>query len=83
MRSARRKLLTLAAAFALCALVFAAGETALAQCAMCKSSATGLDGTGAKNLNYAVVVLLCPPVAIFCALFVFAYKRRDPPDDRR
>jgi hypothetical protein len=49
---------------------------------MCKSSASGLDGIGAKNLNYAVIVLLCPPVAIFCALFVFAYRRRDPPDDR-
>jgi hypothetical protein len=67
----------------LAVLLFAAPAPSRAQCAMCKSSASGLDGTGAKNLNYAVAVLLFPPVAIFCALFVAAYRRRDPPDDRR
>jgi len=75
------RLLRAAALFAL--LLVAAPAPAGAQCAMCKSSATGLDSTGAKNLNYAVAVLLFPPVAIFCALFVAAYRRRDPPDDRR
>ena len=78
-----RTLLSLAATLAACALLAACAEPALAQCAMCKASAQGLDGAGARNLNYAVVVLLCPPVAIFCALFVAAYKRRDPPDGRR
>ncbi len=76
-----RKLIFLAALVAAGATLFA--PDALAQCAMCKASASGLDGAGARNLNYAVVVLLCPPVAIFCALFVAAYRRRDPPDDRR
>ena len=84
MRSARAKLLRLLpAAILLSLLIFAAAAPSPAQCAMCKASAQGLDGTGARNLNYAVVVLLCPPVAIFCALFVAAYRRRDPPDDRR
>jgi hypothetical protein len=74
-------LLRAAALFAL--LLLAAPAPAHAQCAMCKASASNLDATGAKNLNYAVVVLLFPPVAIFCALFLVAYRRRDPPDDRR
>ena len=75
------RLLPTATLFAL--LVFAAAAPSSAQCAMCKASASALDGTSARNLNYAVVVLLCPPVAIFCALFVVAYRRREPPDDRR
>ena len=85
MRRTRAKIVRLLPAATLLALLLLlfAPLPASAQCAMCKSSASGLDGTGAKNLNYAVVVLLCPPVAIFCALFVAAYKRRNPPDDRR
>lgn len=78
-RATLLRLLQAATLFALLLLPAAAP----AQCAMCKSSASGLDGTGAKNLNYAVAVLLFPPVAIFCALFVVAYRRREPPDDRR
>ena len=84
MTHARAKLLRLLpAATLLSLLLFVAAASSAAQCAMCKASAQGLDGAGARNLNYAVVVLLCPPVAIFCALFVAAYRRRDPPDDRR
>jgi NADH:ubiquinone oxidoreductase subunit K len=61
----------------------ALGETsALAQCAMCKASASGLDAPTARNLNYAVLVLLSPPVAIFCAIFIAAYRRREPPGDK-
>jgi len=83
-RRTRAKLLRLfQAATLLAVLLLSAPAPTLAQCAMCKSSASGLDSTGAKNLNYAVAVLLFPPVAIFCALFFVAYKRRDPPDGRR
>ena len=84
MRRARAKFLRLLPAAALLALLLlSAPAPSAAQCAMCRSSASALDSTGAKNLNYAVAVLLFPPVAIFCALFVAAYRRRDPPDDRR
>jgi len=69
--------LTLGAA--LFALSLAA--TAAAQCAMCKASASSLGEASARNLNYAILLLLCPPVAIFCGLFVVAYKRREPPQD--
>ena len=72
--------------FLLLALVAAAGLTffatdALAQCAMCKASAANLDSVSARQLNISTLILLCPPVAIFCAIFVIAYKHRNPPDD--
>jgi hypothetical protein len=55
---------------------------ALAQCAMCKASAGNLDSVSARQLNISTLILLCPPVAIFCAIFVVAYKHRNPPDDQ-
>ena len=76
-------MLPAAAFLALLLLLCASPQPARAQCAMCKASASALDGPGAKNLNYAILVLLCPPVAIFCAIFVVAYRRREPPDDGR
>lgn len=54
---------------------------ASAQCAMCKASAANLDSVSARTLNISTLILLCPPVAIFCAIFVIAYKHRNSPDD--
>jgi heme/copper-type cytochrome/quinol oxidase subunit 2 len=51
-----------------------------AQCAMCKATAANLDMVSARNLNISTLILLCPPVAIFCAIFVVAYKHRNAPD---
>jgi hypothetical protein len=67
------------------ALIFAAcAPEAAAQCAMCKTSASNLEPGGVRNLNLAVLLLLVPPVAIFCGFFIAAYRRREPPgDDRR
>ena len=54
---------------------------ALAQCAMCKATAANLDSVSARTLNISTLILLCPPVAIFCAIFVIAYKHRNAPGD--
>ncbi|HEY9403542.1 MAG TPA: hypothetical protein VIQ24_12835 [Pyrinomonadaceae bacterium] len=54
---------------------------AFAQCAMCKATAANLDSVSARTLNLATLILLCPPVAIFCAIFVIAYKHRNSPGD--
>ena len=62
------------------AAVFCAPD-ALAQCAMCKATASSLDSISARQLNISTLILLCPPVAIFCAIIVVAYKHRNPPDD--
>ncbi|HEY0101779.1 MAG TPA: hypothetical protein VGB76_22830 [Pyrinomonadaceae bacterium] len=76
---AARTLLLLALVYAAWAGFFA--TDALAQCAMCKASAANLDSISARQLNISTLILLCPPVAIFCAIFVVAYKHRNPPDD--
>ncbi len=71
-----RKLIFLSALVAAGAALFA--PDTLAQCAMCKASAANLDSVSARTLNLATLILLCPPVAIFCAIFVVAYKHRNP-----
>ena len=53
--------------------VLALSDSALAQCAMCRSS---VPQAVAKNLNLAVVVLLAPPVSIFAAIFFIAFRKR-------
>jgi hypothetical protein len=52
--------------------------TAWAQCAMCRAAvAGGSNGAAfAKSFNTAILVLLAPPVTIFCSIFVVAYKHR-------
>lgn len=58
---------------AACVLMFS--DSAVAQCAMCRSSFAG-NPAFARNLNLGVLVLLAPPVSIFCAIFVIAYRHR-------
>lgn len=62
------------------AFVFVLPAAAWAQCAMCKTSAENMDPAGVKYLNFATLLLLTPPVAIFCGFFYMAYKRRESPD---
>lgn len=48
-----------------------------AQCAMCRAAFDGAGGAQmAKSLNQGIIVLWIPPVAIFCAIFITAFKRR-------
>lgn len=78
-RAMRVVLITLATVVA-AIIIFS--STALAQCAMCKASAAAAASNGAKNLNLAVLVLLVPPVGMFCAIFAAAFKRRKAPDEK-
>ncbi|MDX6694256.1 MAG: hypothetical protein QOF02_1859 [Blastocatellia bacterium] len=53
---------------------------ASAQCAMCRAAFDGSSGAVmAKSLNRGIIILLIPPVAIFCAIFITAYKYRKAP----
>jgi hypothetical protein len=61
---------------ALLALLAPLCAPALAQCAMCKASAAASGDTGANSLNLAILVLLVPPVMIFCAIFIVVYRYR-------
>jgi len=74
-----RNCLLLLALVAACGTLLA--PDTLAQCAMCKATAANLDSVSARTLNLATLILLCPPVAIFCAIFIVAYKHRKPPGD--
>ncbi len=50
-------------------------EPTMAQCAMCRASLTN-NSAFAKNLNIGVLVLLVPPVSIFCTIFILAIRHR-------
>jgi hypothetical protein len=50
-------------------LVFA--SSGQAQCAMCRASLAGSNNAFfIRNFNIGVLVLLTPPVAIFCSIFI-------------
>jgi hypothetical protein len=55
--------------------------SALGQCSMCKTAlAGGNNALFVRNFNIGVLVLLVPPVTIFCSLFV-VLKRYIRSDD--
>lgn len=56
----------------------------MAQCAMCRASVAGSNNpTFIRNLNIGVLVLLVPPVTIFCSIFIVLkrYRREGTSDD--
>ncbi len=58
------------------ALVVAlAAVGAEAQCALCRSALEKAGEQTARTLNLGILVLLVPPVAIFCTIFVAAYRK--------
>ena len=63
-----------AALLSACAFLFSANE-ALAQCALCRTALQDSGEATARTLNLGILVLLVPPVAIFCTIFAVAYKR--------
>ena len=50
-------------------------DSTFAQCVMCRASLTN-NSAFAKNLNIGVLVLLVPPVSIFCTIFILAIRNR-------
>jgi len=62
-------------ALAVAALGVLSSESAMAQCVMCRAS-IGTNSAFARNLNIGVLVLLVPPVSIFCTIFVLAFRHR-------
>jgi hypothetical protein len=59
-------------------VLFLMSLPARAQCAMCRNAVTGSPDAGrlSQSLNSAVLILLIPPVLIFCGIFVLAYRHR-------
>ena len=61
---------------AVMALAFALfSESTMAQCVMCRASLTN-NSAFVRNLNIGVLVLLVPPVSIFCTIFILAIRHR-------
>ena len=59
-------------------VLLAAAPEGWAQCAMCRASLSGSNNaTFIRNLNIGVLVLLLPPVTIFCSIFVILKRRKD------
>lgn len=68
------------AALALAALALCPADV-LAQCALCRTALEQGGGDASKAMNLGILVLLVPPVAIFCAIFAVAIKREDGDQD--
>lgn len=59
------------------ALVLLASSDAEAQCSMCRAALTAANNRFARNLNIGVLVLLVPPAAIFCSIFIVLKRYRN------
>jgi len=65
------------------AVVVLAHTYAEAQCSMCRASLTSVTNSRfIRNFNIGVLVLLVPPVSIFCSIFI-AMKRFKAADERK
>jgi hypothetical protein len=59
------------------AVVLLANGYADAQCSMCRTALTSATNSKfLRNFNIGVLVLLTPPVAIFCSIFIVLRKYR-------
>ena len=58
-------------------MIFLFAVPADAQCALCKASLAGSNnGKLIRNFNIGVLVLLVPPVTIFCSIFIILRRNR-------
>jgi hypothetical protein len=73
--SKRYIVLSVITILALALMVDFGATTTLAQCVMCRAS-LGNNSSFIRNFNIGVLVLLIPPVSIFCTIFIIAYKHR-------
>jgi hypothetical protein len=73
-----RVLMIVVAAILVAVVLLAITPEVMAQCAMCRASLSGSNNaTFIRNLNIGVLVLLAPPVTIFCSIFVVLRRRKD------
>jgi hypothetical protein len=50
-------------------------DSALAQCPLCRTALLSGGERTMRTMNLAILILLAPPVAIFCSIFAVAYKK--------
>jgi len=62
--------------------VFMLSSSAFGQCSMCRTALTGANNAlFVRNFNIAVLILLVPPVTIFCSIFVVLKRYRNSDDE--
>ena len=83
LKTAGRFGVVFAAALALAVVAAVWPESALAQCPLCRSALQQGGDSTARTMNLAIVVLLIPPVSIFCTIFAVAYRKGKGGDDER
>ena len=82
MRQGLKRLVLLSVIAAFVLLLVA--SSASAQCAMCRAALAGSNNAFfIRNFNIGVLVLLVPPVTMFCSIFVVLkrYHREDQQPD--
>lgn len=82
MRVSLNRLVLLSVATAIMLLLIASPSSA--QCSMCRAALAGSNNAFfIRNFNIGVLVLLVPPVTMFCSIFVVLkrYHREDQQSD--
>jgi hypothetical protein len=60
----------------------ALSSSAFGQCSMCRTALTSANNAlFVRNFNIGVLVLLVPPVTIFCSIFVVLKRYRNSDDE--
>jgi hypothetical protein len=49
-------------------------------CAMCAATASQASAQGKHALNVGILMLLAPTLAIFCGVFFFVWRSKEPPN---
>jgi hypothetical protein len=83
MREVKHKVRRILGAMGVAAILASVCPSVLAQCAMCRAAmGNSAEAAAAANgMNLAVLVLLIPPVGLFCAFFIVAYRYRKAPGE--
>jgi hypothetical protein len=63
-------------------VIFVVSSSAFGQCSMCRTALTSANNAlFVRNFNIGVLVLLVPPVTIFCSIFVVLKRYRASDDE--
>jgi len=70
--------------FAVAAVLFVLSTAAFGQCSMCRTSLAGSNNAFfIRNFNIGVLVLLVPPVTLFCSIFIVLKRYRAADEERQ
>ena len=69
------------APLALAATTLLSAADAFAQCPLCRTALEHGGDAAARTMNIAILVLLVPPVSLFCSIFAIAYRKRKGDED--